>query len=234
MNILAFRHFEFDDTSAIDKWAKWGGHQLTVVNPADGLVEEWLDWVELLLILGGPMSVYEEEAYPWLIEEKRFVKAALNKRIKTIGICLGAQMLAEVLGAKVYRHSVKEIGWHALERTEEQHPWLEQMPNTFYSFQWHGDTFELPAGARLLARSEACGHQAFAYDSHILALQFHLETTPACMEQMLTRWESELVESPYIQSASHIRENINRVAASFQILHQVLDQAAANRSTIVL
>jgi GMP synthase - Glutamine amidotransferase domain len=224
MNILAFRHFDFDDTSAFSEWAQWGGHQLKIVNPAFELDKKWLESTDLLLILGGPMSVYQEEAYPWLAAEKRFVKSAMEQGIKIIGICLGAQMLAEILGAKVYRHSIKEIGWHRIERTGEEHPWLQQMPGEFHSFQWHGDTFDLPEGATLLARSEACGHQAFAYGNDVLALQFHLETTPACMEQMLTRWAGELIEAPYIQSAAEIRLNMQRVAVSFHILHQVLDQ----------
>ncbi|WP_336786101.1 type 1 glutamine amidotransferase [Paenibacillus sp. MMO-177] len=226
MNILAFRHFDFDDTSTFSEWAQWGGHQLTVVNPAVELDEKWLDTTELLLILGGPMSVYQEEQYPWLADEKRFVKSAMDRGIKILGICLGAQMLAEILGAKVYRHTLKEIGWHRIERIGEEHPWLKEMPAEFHSFQWHGDTFDLPEGASLLATSEACGHQAFSYGDDVLALQFHLETTPACMEQMVTRWASELVDAPYIQSAEEIRRNMHRVAASFHILHQVLDQAA--------
>ncbi|GLX71244.1 type 1 glutamine amidotransferase [Paenibacillus glycanilyticus] len=225
MNILAFRHFDFDDSSAFSEWAQWGGHELTVVDPEVSLEREWLDSTDLLLILGGPMSIYQEKEYPWLAEEKRFVKSAMDRHIKIIGICFGAQMLAELLGAKVYRHTAKEIGWHRIERTGEEHPWLSQMPSQFHSFQWHGDTFDLPEGARLLARSEACGHQAFAYGDHVLALQFHLETSPACMEQMLTRWSGELVDSPYIQTAEQIRGNMFRAADSFQMLHQVLDQA---------
>lgn len=225
MNILAIRHFDFDDPGVFSQWAHRRGHQLTVVDPAAQLDNQWLDSTEILIILGGPMSVYQEEAYPWLADEKKFVKSAMDRGIKIIGICLGAQMLAEILGAQVYKHAMKEIGWHKVERTGEEHPWLAQMPSEFYSFQWHGDTFDLPEGATLLARSEACGHQAFSYGDNILALQFHLETSPAAIEQMLTRWSSELIDSPYIQSAEYIRRNLQRSEASFRILHQILDEA---------
>ncbi|MFC5700802.1 type 1 glutamine amidotransferase [Cohnella faecalis] len=226
MNIKVFKHFSFDDTGAFERWASHNGHTLDILDPAEGVRAEWLDGLDLLIILGGPMSVYEEELYPWLIEEKRFVGQAIELEKKILGICLGAQMLADVLGSKVYRHPCKEIGWHPINRSEDRHPWLAGLPERFHSFQWHGDTFELPTGATRLAGSDACSQQAFAYGDRVLGLQFHLETSPACMEVMLDRWADQLTDEPCIQSAERIRAETARSDASLRMLHGILDRIA--------
>jgi len=228
MNILALKHFDFDDTMALEEWASRNGHLLQIADPSAGLAETWLEATDLLVILGGPMSAYDDAKLDWLVEEKRFVTRAIEQDVRILGICLGAQLLAELLGGSVHRHEVKEIGWHRINRTTDRHPWFDALPEEFHSFQWHGDTYVLPEGARRLAESDACGQQAFAWGDRILALQFHLETTPACIEQMLTRWTSELVPAPYIQDATRIRSEMSRSAASFRMLHSILDRIAAS------
>jgi len=225
MRILAFKHFEFDDTEALEVWAGRRDYRLTIHDPSAGVKKEWINETDLLVVLGGPMSVYEERRNPWLVEEKRFVEGMLAAERNVLGICLGAQMLADVLGAPVRRHDFKEVGWHEIRRTSNQHPWLADLPERFHSFQWHGDTFELPAGATLLAASEACERQAFAYGSHAVGLQFHLEATPACIGTMLERWSEELVDAPYIQQPARILDELDRSQASFHMLHGILDAA---------
>lgn len=225
MNVLAFRHFSFDDIHALSWWSLRNGHRLTVQDPSQGIDPEWLEQTDLLIILGGPMSVYQETSLSWLTEEKRFVEKAIRQDKKILGICLGAQMLADVLGGRVYPHTCKEIGWHGIHRTSEQHPWFDGVPDRFVSFQWHGDTFDLPQGTKRLAWSEGCRNQAFSYGDRIVGLQFHLETTPDCIEEMLNRWAEELQnEQPYIQSAARIRQEIGRSEDSFRLLHRILDQ----------
>ncbi|OMF36947.1 GMP synthase [Paenibacillus sp. FSL H8-0548] len=224
MNILAFRHFSFDDDFAFRSWASAGGHHFVLRDPSVEISLDWLDNLDLLIICGGPMSVYEEDRYPWLIHEKQFVAEAMNRGKKVLGICFGAQMIAELLGSPVYRNSYKEIGWHTINRTPEQHAWLVDLPEPLVSFQWHGDTFDLPEETRLLAYSEACRVQAFAYREHVLGLQFHLETTPACMEAMFDHWSSELIDAPYIQSEEQIRSLFGQSEVSIKLLHQILDQ----------
>ncbi|MBD3921424.1 type 1 glutamine amidotransferase [Paenibacillus sp. PR3] len=228
MNILALKHFDFDDTMALEDWASRGGHRLQIADPSKGLAETWLEAADLLVILGGPMSAYDDAKLDWLAEEKRFIARAIEQDMRILGICLGAQLLAELLGGSVRRHEVKEIGWHRIKRTAERHPWFDVLPEEFHSFQWHGDTYVLPEGARRLAESEACGQQAFAWGDRILALQFHLETTPACIDQMLTRWANELVSALYVQDSTHIRSEIGRSTESFRMLHAILDRIAAS------
>ncbi|WP_270169426.1 type 1 glutamine amidotransferase [Paenibacillus sp. SYP-B4298] len=227
MRLLLLKHFRFDRETAITDWAAAKGHTFALLYPPDDETYPEHDSYELLVILGGPMSVYEEKLYPWLTEEKQFVREALQRGKLVLGICFGAQMLAELLGSRVYRNAYKEIGWHKIERTTAEHPLLSQLPQQFYSFQWHGDCFDLPEGAVRLAGSEACTNQAFAYGNRVAGLQFHLEAHPEAIGEMLSCWSSELVEAPYIQPAAHITAELARSEQSFAMLARVLDQLAA-------
>lgn len=168
MRLLLLKHFSFDDESAITDWAARHGHEAEVRFPPDGEALPGHESYELLIILGGPMSVYEDDKYPWLVDEKRYVREAMDSGKLVLGICFGAQMLAELLGARVYRNNEKELGWHRVERTEQEHPLFAQIPQQFYSFQWHGDCFDLPEGAVRLAGSKACPNQAFVYGLMLL------------------------------------------------------------------
>lgn len=224
MKIVAFKHFDFDDDCAFATWAANREHEWIVKDPAKGIQKEWLADMDLLVILGGPMSVYQEDRFTWLADEKLFVKQAIENGKNVLGICLGAQMIAEVLGGAVYRTKNKEIGWRKIHRTAANHPWLDGLPKHFYSFQWHGDTFDLPRGAQRLAYSDACENQAFCYGERVVGLQFHLETSPICIESMIAHWSDELVDAPYIQPVEHIRRETFRSAASWRMLHGILSR----------
>lgn len=226
MNIIVFKHFSFDDEYAITLWAAQHGHSLQVLVPAELSEYPSMASFDMLIIMGGPMSVYEEDQYPWLDVEKRFLGEAIEADKLVLGICLGAQMLSNVLGGRVSRNPQKEIGWHTVSRTEERHPCFDQLPQTFTSFQWHGDTFSLPAGARRLAYSEACGEQAFAYGDSVLGIQFHLEATPRCIGTMLEVWADELTEGPFIQAAEVIAAQSDRSRDSHVRLMGILDGLA--------
>ncbi|MDF2963350.1 MAG: glutamine amidotransferase [Paenibacillus sp.] len=223
MRLLLLKHFVFDDPLFITTWADQKGYSVTAMYPPDTFTAPSLDSFDLLIILGGPMSAYQESEFPWLTDEKSFIKSAVAYGKKVLGICLGAQMLAEVVGGRVYRNSHKEIGWHPVVRNGIQHPLFSGIPDTFHSFHWHGDCFDIPDEAIPLAYSEACRIQAFAYGERALGLQFHLETTPSCMNTMLARWQHEIIEAPYIQSPRLILEQSGRSKISSEMLHQVLN-----------
>lgn len=157
--------------------------------------------VDLLIILGGPMSVNDEEKFPWLRAEKAFIRQVIDRQRPVLGICLGSQLIASALGAEVRANRHKEIGWLAIEGLATHE--AINLPNTIV-FQWHGDTFDLPTGAVLLARSEACAHQAFLYKKKVLALQFHLESTPELVQLFIETGSDEFVDSPYIQVPQEI------------------------------
>lgn len=142
-----------------------------------------------LVVLGGPMSVHDTKSYPYLCREIDWIGQAADTGLPVLGVCLGAQLLAKSLGARVYPNSVKEIGWCEIELTEDaaDDPLFSDCHPTETVFQWHGETFDLPNDSVLLARGAACVNQAFRFGLSAYGLQFHLETTA----EMLDRWLTE-------------------------------------------
>ena len=145
-----------------------------------------------IVLLGGPMSVYEEDRYPFLKHEDLFIKEAIQRGKSILGICLGAQLMAKALGAKVFKAPVKEVGWYdvSLTRIGSRDPLFSDLPKTFPVFQWHEDTFEIPKAGKLVATSSPISHQAFRYGENAYGLQFHLEVT----EEMITEWVETYAE----------------------------------------
>jgi GMP synthase-like glutamine amidotransferase len=224
MKMLLLKHFSFDDASVLLTWAMERRCAAEVIEPPAGQPFPRFDSFDLLVVLGGPMSVTEEDKHPWLTTEKAFLREAIRSGKRVLGICLGAQMLAETLGGRVYRNREKEIGWHPVRRTEARHPLLAGLPEMFWTFHWHGDTFDLPEGAVHLASSDACRNQAFACGDRLLGLQFHLETTPACMAAMTEAWADELVPGRWIESAGAMLAKQSRCADSAAYLRRILDR----------
>lgn len=172
--------------------------------------EKWtlpdINEIDFLIVMGGPMGVYEEEKYSWMKAEKQFIRDAIDQGKIVLGICLGSQFIAEVLGAKVFPNHRKEIGWYDITSTGEitaKGLWSE-IPPVNPVFHWHGDTFEIPAGSIQLYRSENCENQAFLYKDRVLGLQFHAEVTPELLRGMVEAGAEELVPGMSVQSASEI------------------------------
>lgn len=138
------------------------------------------------IFLGGPMSVNDESEYPYLKEEKEFIRRAVTRRTRVLGICLGAQLIASAFGARVYTCE-QETGWHRIQRKPAQEGLFSRFPDRFFAFQLHGETFEIPEGGRLLCTGDHVKNQAFLFGS-ALGLQFHLELT----EAILLEWSREL------------------------------------------
>ncbi|MBI4388853.1 MAG: type 1 glutamine amidotransferase, partial [Nitrospinae bacterium] len=174
MRLHYLQHVPFEDLANIEVWARNKGHRISqtrfFANEPLPPVEAF-DW---LVVLGGPMNIYEEDRYPWLADEKRFIAQAVERKKVVLGICLGAQLLADVLGGKVVKNAHKEIGWFPVSLTGEgqRSAVTRNLPQRFPAFHWHGDTFHLPTGCERLAESEACANQAFAYQGRAVGLQF--------------------------------------------------------------
>jgi GMP synthase-like glutamine amidotransferase len=147
-----------------------------------------------IILLGGPMNVYEEDRYPFLKDEDLFIKETIQRGKFVLGICLGAQLIAKALGAKVFKAPAKEIGWYDVSLTgiALKDPLFSDLPKTFPVFQWHEDTFEIPRSAKLIATSSSVPHQAFRYADNAYGLQFHLEVTEEMIQEWMKTYEEEL------------------------------------------
>jgi GMP synthase-like glutamine amidotransferase len=177
------------------------------------------------------MSVNDEATLPWLVPEKRFIRAAIEHGTPVLGICLGAQLIASALGAKVYSNGDREIGWLDIEATATSAQTF-RFPARTRVFHWHGETFDLPRGAVRLARSAACANQAFQLGGHVIGLQFHLETTPQSARELAANCRDELVEARYVQSeATILAEPATTYAQTNALMEQVLDHLTSERRT---
>jgi len=218
MNVHILQHVSFEGIGSIDKWLNQRNANVSYTLFYESNDLPALSKIDLIIIMGGPMSVHDELEFPWLVEEKRFLREAISAGIPMLGICLGAQLLASALGAEIYKNSQKEIGWFDITKVPNTD---FQFPDTLKVFHWHGETFTLPEGAVQLAQSVACEQQAFQYGKNIIGLQFHLETTPETIDSMIANCNEELVADNFIQSKSIIKsatfkdyEKINKQMSS--------------------
>lgn len=227
MRLHVLQHVPFEGLGHIDSWIRRRGHRLTLSRLYEGAKLPDPEAFDRLVILGGPLNIHEEAAYPWLVEEKALIKAALAAGKSAVGICLGAQLLADGLGSRVYAGSHREIGWFPVRLTAagQRTALTEGLPAVTTVFHWHGDTFDLPPGAVHLFESEACANQAFLLDNRILGLQFHLESTPETVQQLLTHCRDELIPGPFIQGVAQIADTVpERFARINNLLETLLDR----------
>jgi GMP synthase-like glutamine amidotransferase len=223
MNIHYLQHVPFEGLGSIEQWAVAHGHQLSVTRlyAADHLPA--LERFDMLIILGGPMSVHDEYEHVWLKAEKWFVKQVIEAGKPVLGICLGAQLIAEVLGGMVTQGKEKEIGWFPITLSPEfaASKMGQRFPESMNVFHWHSETFTIPEGALRIAASEVCANQGFIYNERVVGLQFHLETTRISAESIISNSAHELVEAPFIQSEEEMLADemrfgeINRLMQSF-------------------
>ena len=177
------------------------------------------------------MGVHDEDKFSWLAMEKRFIEKAMNEGKAVLGICLGAQLIANVLGAKVCPNRTREIGWFPIELTAagRRSPLFGFLPERLDVFHWHGDTFDLPTGAVHIACSEACTRQAFVHNERIIGLQFHLESTLEGVEALIENCSGELVDSRYIQAPSQLKAH----PEAFRVINRVMDELLSGIEKIV-
>lgn len=202
MHIYIFQHVAFEGAGHIADWAAARGHTLshTAFYDPHHALPALADY-DALVVMGGPMAVYEPHA--WMQPEKAHLRAAIAAGKPVLGICLGAQLIAEALGAEVAPHPVKEIGWFPIRFTPDAlaHPLLAGLPETLPVLHWHGDRFTIPAGAVHLATSEACAPQGFIHGDRVVGLQFHPEMRPSDVAALVAGAADELVPGqPSIQS----------------------------------
>jgi GMP synthase-like glutamine amidotransferase len=197
------QHVPYEGVGWIQDWAESRGHELSgslmYQEPAGANGLPHPDALDMLVIMGGPMNIYEYDVHPWLPAEKRFIRACIDQGKAVLGICLGGQLIADVLGGQVGRAPFEEIGWYPVELTEagRQLESFAHFPDRFTTLQWHGDTFSIPPGAVHAAWSEATPNQAFCYDcERVIGLQFHLEETRETLADLIGVAGKRLAHAP--------------------------------------
>ncbi len=233
--ILVVKHVEQEGPGVLAKSFENAGWELVTVELGRGdALPDKLDDFAAVLLLGGPMNVYEEEAYPFLKREDSFIKEVLREEIPFLGICLGAQLLAKACGAPVLKAAQKEVGWYSVELTKKgrQDRLFRQCRGPLTVFQWHEDTFEVPEEGTLLATSEVVRNQAFRVGSCAYGLQFHVEVS----EDMVRTWlrdekdidggkilgDGDTFKEAFEQQAAAIFRNFRKLAESFTRMKRIM------------
>lgn len=221
MRAHSFQHVPFEGLGSIECWLSENDYELTSTRFFEAMDLPDPAAIDLLVIMGGPMSVNDEGQFPWLAVEKRYVRAFIATGKPVLGICLGAQIIATAMGARVFPNPVKEIGWFPIHAISPGGHSAFRFPPSETVFHWHGETFDLPSGAIRLAKSEGCENQAFQFGERVIGLQFHLETTPTAAKDIVANCRDELVPSRFVQTEREILsaspgryETINKLMAS--------------------
>ncbi len=229
MLVACVQHVSFEGPGSIAQWTIERGHSLRPIMLHEGQELPRTDEFDLLVVMGGPMSVHDEADYPWLVAEKRLIAQCLQDGKFVLGVCLGSQILAEALGSRVYRNRVKEIGWFPIRmRPEALHsPTFAGMPGQLDVLHWHGETYDLPRGCVHLAESDGCLIQAFEHPS-ALGLQFHLEATQEGLAELIGNCGHEIGGGTYEQDPSAIAAaGRNHSQATQSALFGILDKIEA-------
>ncbi len=220
MRIHHLQHVPFEGLGSIEATLQYKGHTLSSTHLYTNQPLPAINDIDWLIIMGGPMGIDDEGNHPWLAAEKLFIKEAIDAGKIVLGICLGAQLIASALGAKVYRNPHREIGWFnirpsaAIKGTALST--LLSTPNEV--FHWHGDTFNLPSGAKQIASSNACKNQGFIMGDNVIALQFHLEASAISAAALIEHCGDDMDNSPYVMS----KEGILSAPLKFEKTNQMM------------
>lgn len=228
MRVHFLQHAEHEGLGCIGRWLRDRGHALTGtrLHRGERLPDaREFDW---LIVMGGPMNIYQHQAHPWLVAEKSLIRDACVMKKQVLGICLGAQLVADVLGGRVTANGEQEIGWFDVTLNEEARTsrYFASFPGSFAAFHWHGDTFSYPPGATPLMSSQACARQAFSWgEERVLGLQFHLEVEL----DDARRWLEVDAPAParYVQRADEMLREPARFAENTRLMHLLLERMAA-------
>ena len=224
MRIHYLQHEEFEGLGCIEDWIiknkiTYSGTKLYLGEKLPA--PDDIDW---LIIMGGTASVYEEDKYPYLKAEKEYIRRCIQSDKIVLGICLGAQLIAEVMGARVYPGKFTEIGWfHIRFNHVLREHLIPELPCSFKVFHWHGDTFEIPSGTRLIGYSEATPHQGFVLENRVVALQFHFEIMEEGLKSMIHGTGGKIKREQFVQPVKELLMNKDYFIENNVYMHQMLD-----------
>ena len=218
------QHVSFEGLGSIEVVLKESSYSISVTRMFANEPFPEISDIDWLIVMGGSMGVHDDKAYPWLKTEKQFIKNVIQSGKVVLGICLGAQLIAEVMDAQVYKNKYREIGWFDINFNPNlNHTLLKDIfPKQIEVFHWHGDTFDIPEDAIPVASSEATPNQGFIFDNRVIALQFHLEMTPESAKALIDNCSNELDGSKYVQNEQEILSNYLRFTKINQLMDQIV------------
>lgn len=237
MKIHFIQHVPFEGPANLEKWAGKKGHAVSTTKMFENKKFPSMNEFDWLVVLGGPMGAYDEMYFQWLSAEKKFIKKAIEENKVVVGICLGAQLIAGVLGAKVYKNVFKEIGWHDvfLSKDSEKSNVFKNFPKKFIAFHWHGDTFDLPPESIRIAESKGCKNQAFVYNNRVFGLQFHLESAKDSIESLIENCKNDLVPGKFAQTEKNALisvKKIGEISKKMFLLFDAIEKECGKNQTV--
>lgn len=232
MRIHYFQHASFENVSNIGKIARKRGHSIYGWRLYEKNVFPSVELLDCLVVMGGPMNIYEEKKYSWLKHEKKFIEETIREGKVVVGVCLGAQLIADVLGAVVKRNEYREIGWFPVRLSDlsKKSYFFKGFNKKFFALHWHGDTFAIPRGALRLAESSACRNQAFEYGKNVLAMQFHIECSSRQVKSFVKNCDNDLIDGRFVQTKEEIVSGAKYMSSNEILLNTLFD----NIETLVL
>jgi GMP synthase-like glutamine amidotransferase len=220
VRVQVLQHVPFEGIGSIQGWMDARGAAVSTTRLFEQSVLPTPSQFDWLVVMGGPMSVNDESVHAWLQPEKRLIAQAIGAGKTVLGICLGAQLIASALGARVFRNPQTEIGWFPVHRLPGGDAEIARIfEDAIEVFHWHGETFDLPPGAVGFLQSDACRNQAFLLGTKVVGLQFHLETTPRSAALLIENSRDELVAGPFIQTEAQMLARPDR----FPRLNRLMD-----------
>lgn len=226
MKMHVIKNAAYEGPEYIADWALARGHEVQIVPMHDNVDVPTVESFDWLVIMGGPMSVHDEKDCPWLIQEKALVESAIAQKKIVLGVCLGAQLIAQVLGARVYKNEYIERGWQTIKREPGalDSKCFRSIPEEFTAFVWHGDTFDLPKSAKLVSSGVACSNHAFEYGDRVVGLQYHLEVTSESIASIMDHGTYPRVQGPYVQTREQITSHMDNVKSLHGLMDSLLIQ----------
>lgn len=226
MRLQMFEHMPSKTNCNITKWAENNRHELlrTKVNRGEDM--PGLDSFDWLFVMGGPQSAWEEEAHPWLRTEKDFIRQSIAAGKIVLAICLGVQVLAEAMGSRAFKNTHREFGWNEVTVLSEGRKsfLFNNIPDTFVSWSWHGDHYDLPQDCVRLAASDPSPNQAFVHNSlPLVGLQFHPETTIELAHTFLDNYKAPWKDGPYVKPKEEIRAQTDTLQDTYWLMKALLD-----------
>ena len=217
-------HADIEQPGTISEWARERGHRMETVHLHRGdRIGGTGGERDMLLVMGGPMNIDEDDRYPWLAPEKEAISGAVASGRLVVGICLGAQLVADVLGSEVSVNRYREIGWFPVDFTDEATRMFPGLPRRNVVFHWHGDSFSLPAGAGLLASSEGTPCQAFHHGGHVFAFQFHMEVSRDMVASFTSTFGNDLHPDRFVQDRERILSEEEHYSRNRELIFSMMD-----------